>query len=243
MNTFMKYPASLIAIVSLAACGGPSTESDTPIAAEPAPPEAETVEVAAAALGPIADVTSGDYTLDLGHAFLTFKVGHSGGISSYRVTMNDYTAKLGFNAETPEQSSLSVTINPMGVETNYTGDFKASHPESAFDSWNEDLSRDTKWLNADAHPEITFEATSIARTSENAGTVTGDLTLLGMTKPVTLDVTYNGHANVPWYGERDIVGFDATTTLIRSEWGMGAYIPMIGDQVDIAFSGEFVQDE
>ena len=242
MNVFKKSSMGVSAAAMLVACGAPSSDTEAPLTAQPAPAEAESVETAAA-FAPLADVASGNYTLDLGHAFLTFKVGHSGGISSYRVTMNDYTAQLGFDAEAPEQSSLSVSINPLGVETNYPGDFKASHPDSPFDSWNEDLARDSKWLNADEYPEITFESTGIQRTGENAGTVTGDLTLLGVTKPVTLDVNYNGHANVPWYGERDLIGFDATTTLIRSEWGMAAFIPSVGDEVEIAFSGEFIQDE
>ena len=81
------------------------------------------------------------------------------------------------------------------------------------------------------------------RTGDLTGTVTGDLTLLGVTNPVTLDVTYNGVANPPWYGGRDVIGFDASTTLNRSDVGMGAYIPNIGDAVKVDFSGEFLQDE
>ena len=75
------------------------------------------------------------------------------------------------------------------------------------------------------------------------GTVTGDLTLLGVTKPVSLDVSYNGVANPPWFGERDVIGFDASTTVQRSEFGMAAYIPNISDAVTVEFSGEFLQDE
>ena len=131
----------------------------------------------------------------------------------------------------------------MAVETNYPGDYKAGHADSQWESWNEDVSRDAKWLNADEFPEITFVATDIARTGDLTGTVTGDLTLLGVTKPVTLDVTYNGVANPPWFGERDVIGFDASATVQRSEFGMAAYIPNISDAVTVEFSGEFLQDE
>ncbi|MEQ9314317.1 MAG: YceI family protein, partial [Henriciella sp.] len=73
--------------------------------------------------------------------------------------------------------------------------------------------------------------------------VTGDLTFLGVTRPVTLDVTYNGTANAPWYGERDLIGFDATTTINRSEFGQDSLQGVISDEVVIEFSGEFLQDE
>lgn len=59
------------------------------------------------------------------------------------------------------------------------------------------MSRSELWLNADAYPEITFVSTSVEKTGELSGKVTGDLALLGVTKPVTLDVTYNGVSNPP----------------------------------------------
>lgn len=174
---------------------------------------------------------------------MTVKVGHSGGISDYRISFTDFDGDLSFDPADPEASSLTFTINPLAVETNYPGDYKAGHAESQWESWNEDVSRDAKWLNADEFPEISFVATEITRTGDLTGTVTGDLTLLGETKPITLDVTYNGVANPPWFGERDVIGFDASTTVNRSEFGMAAYIPNISDAVTVEFSGEFLQDE
>jgi len=56
-------------------------------------------------------------------------------------------------------------------------------------------------------------------------------------------VSYGGVANPPWFGERDVIGFTASTTVQRSEFGMAAYIPNITDEVSIEFSGEFLQDE
>ena len=125
----------------------------------------------------------------------------------------------------------------MTIETKYHGDYKAGHADSAWESWNEDVSRDAKWLNADEFPEITFVTTAIERTGDLEGTVTGDLTLLGVTKPVSLDVSYGGVANPPWFGERDVIGFTAGTTVLRSEFGMGAYIPNISDEVIVEFTG------
>lgn len=225
----------------LAACGGSETAS---IEDAPTPPvEAETTTEPAELHPMLADVAAADYSLEKTHAFMTVKVGHGGGISAYRISFTDFDADLSFDPADPEAASLSFTINPLSVETNYPGDYKAGHADSQWESWNEDVARDGKWLNADAFPEITFVSTDIAKTGDLTGTVTGDLTLLGVTKPVTLDVTYNGVANPPWFGERDVIGFDASTTVMRSEFGMAAAIPSISDEVQVEFSGEFLQDE
>ena len=126
---------------------------------------------------------------------------------------------------------------------NFPGDYKASHTDSPYDSWPEALSQDERFMNAGAHPQIKFVSTDATRTSDNTGTVTGDLSFLGVTNPVTLDVTYNGFANAPWYGERDMLGFDATGTINRSDFGQTSLENMISDEVTVSFSGEFLQDE
>jgi polyisoprenoid-binding protein YceI len=223
------------AALAVTACGGAADDPSIE-AAETPPVEAE--------LHPLlAEVAAANYSLEKSHAFMTVKVGHNGGITQYRISFTDFDAKLAFDPADPDSSSINFTINPAAVETNYPGDYAAGHPDSQWASWNEDVSRDAKWLNSDEYPEITFVSTSATRTGDLAGTVTGDLTLLGVTNPVTLDVTYNGVANPPWFGERDVIGFDASTKLNRSEFGMAAYIPNIGDEVTVEFSGEFLQDE
>lgn len=229
-----------VSAIALAACGGAS--DDPTIGDAPTPPV--NTDTADAELHPLlAEVAAGAYSLERNHAFMTITAGHNGGVSQYRISFTDFDAFLDFDPAAPEASSLSFAINPTSVETNYPGDYKAGHPESQWDSWNEDISRDAKWLNSDVHSEITFVTTDIAKTGDLTGTVTGDLTLLGVTKPVSLDVSYNGVANPPWFGERDVIGFDATTTVLRSEFGMAAYIPNISDEIAVSFSGEFLQDE
>lgn len=230
--------AASVGAIALTACGA-NDDAASIDAAETPPVEADTAE-----LHPLlAEVATGSYSLEKTHAFMTVKVGHGGGISQYRISFTDIDADLDFDPAAPESSSITFTINPAMVETNYPGDYKAGHADSQWESWNEDVSRDAKWLNADAFPEITFVSTSATKTGDLSGTVTGDLTLLGVTKPVTLDVTYNGVANPPWFEGRDVIGFDASTKVMRSEFGMGAYIPNIGDEVTVEFSGEFLQDE
>ncbi|MEL7033227.1 MAG: YceI family protein [Pseudomonadota bacterium] len=232
---FKTLIASSAGAIALAACsGGSDTTAST---------DAETTAAETQTFPAIAEVSAGTYSLEKNHAFMTVQVGHNGGISQYRISFTEFDGSLEFDPEAPESSSLSFSIDPMSVETNYPGDYKAGHPDSGWESWNEDVSRDAKWLNADEFPEITFVSTAIERTGESDGIVTGDLTLLGVTKPVSLDVSYGGVANPPWFGERDVIGFTANTTVQRSAFGMGAYIPNISDEVIVEFSGEFLQDE
>ena len=88
--------------------------------------------------------------------------------------------------------------------------------------------------------EITFESTKVAPTGERTARVTGDLTLLGTTRPVTLDVTLNQIAPhpVPSYEGVETAGFSARGTLKRSEFGMDFLAPAVGDEVDLIFEVE-----
>ncbi|MEM1105901.1 MAG: YceI family protein [Pseudomonadota bacterium] len=229
---------SAAALALLAGCGG-----------SPAPAEAQDAEAPAETSAEIAlpeslsEVNAGAYSLERTHAFLTWKVGHGGGISDYTVQFGDFDADLDFNPEDPAASSLSVTINPASLIVNYPGDYKAGHANSPYETWAEDMARNERWLNADNFPEITFTSTEVALTGSETGTVTGDLTFLGVTQPVTLDVSYNGNGNAPWFGERDLIGFNAVTSFNRSDFGLGTAIPNISDAVTVEFSGEFLQDE
>ena len=65
---------------------------------------------------------------------------------------------------------------------------------------------------------------------------------MGVSKAITFDVKYNGVGNKPWFGERDLIGFNADTTINRSEFGLTALKGGIGDEVALSFSGEFLQN-
>ena len=189
-----------------------------------------------AAAGPtLRGADTDTYSLEKTHAFLTWTVRHNG-ISGYTVNFTDFDATLDFDSDNPEASSIEVTINPTALQTNHpVADKKAS--------WENELATDKKFLNAGEFPTITFTSTSAALVGELDGTVSGDLTFLGVTKPVTLDVSYNGVTNVPWFGQRDVIGFNASTTIKRSDWGMTSMKNVISDEVVIEFSGEFLQAE
>lgn len=245
MSTLTQLSAAAAGLALIAACGaaeGPAAahNHEEPAAAtETAAPADPAAEAAAETL---ADVAAGDYSLDRNHAFLGFYVGHAGGISKYRAGFGDFDADLTFDPEAPENSTLSVRINAQDLLVHYPGDYKATHADSEFESWEDDLTNNDRWFNADTYPEITFDSTSVTRTGPNTGEVTGDLTFLGETRPVTLDVTYNGLANAPWAPDQDIIGFTASTTIKRADFGMDALIPWIGEDVKVTFSGEFKQD-
>jgi len=158
------------------------------------------------------------------------------GISSYSVNFTEFDAALNFDSKNPEESSIEVTINPTALQTNHPDPDKKV-------KWEDELGNDKKFFNAGDFPAITFKSTSAALSGDFDGTVTGDLTFLGVTKPVTLDVSYNGVTNVPWFGQRDVIGFNASATIKRSEWGMTSMKSIISDEVKIEFSGEFLQVE
>jgi len=176
---------------------------------------------------------AGAYALDKTHAYLTWNVSHNG-LSTYTGAFTDFDANLEFDPANPAGSLINLSINPATIETNYPIEPKGSE-------WEDELANDDKFLNADTHPEVTFTSTSVEVTGDATGKVTGDLTLLGVTKPVTLDVTYNGSADLPWMGGLILVGFTAEGVVKRSDFGMTALLPNIGDDVSIRFSGEFVQ--
>lgn len=230
MRTFLFASGALL----LSACSQASApEAQTP-------PPSETAETPVQSAEPVAYGTAGDYVIDPGHTSVTWRVSHFG-LSMYTGRFKTVSAELSFNPEDPSANRVTARIDPASVETDYPGDYKATHPASNFASWNEDMARNANWFNADAFPEIVFTSTSVTPESATTGLVTGDLTFLGVTRPVTLNVTYNGVANFPWAPETDKIGFSATTTLKRSDFGMMALLPNIGDEVEIIIETEFAE--
>ena len=232
------------AVFALAACGGGETTAPAPAesAADPETVAEQPTETVEATSG-FADLegVAADYSLEITHAYLAAYVGHANGLSRYQINFTALDASLSFDPAAPESAAITFTVDTSGVQTNYPGDYKAGHADSGHDSWNDDVANDGKWLNSTEHGTATFVSTGATRTGDNTGTVTGDLTLLGQTNEVTFDVTYNGNGTARG-SDRALIGFDATTTINRSEWGMGAYIPVISDDVRLDFSGEFIQD-
>lgn len=184
---------------------------------------------------PPSELPSGNYSLDKTHASLIWKVSHVG-LSDYTARFTDFDADINYNPEDPTLSSVTVTINPMSIETDY--------PNAEEKDFNAKLATGEEWFNAENFPEITFTSTKITMNEgDNTGKMRGDLTFLGVTKPVTLDVTFNGgYLEKPFAGV-PAMGFSATGMIDRSEWGFDTYEPGIGGDVEILIETEFHKDQ
>jgi len=181
---------------------------------------------------PYNELPAGTYEIDPTHASITWKVSHLG-LSDYTARFTKFTADLDYNPADPTQSSLNVKIDPTSIKTDYP------YPEKK--DFDAKLVSGEGWFNAGAFPTIEFKSSSIEKTSDNTGKLTGNLKFLGVTKPLTLDVTFNGaYAEHP-FAKKPALGFSATGTLKRSEWGMNTYIPNIGDEVKLLIEAEFTK--
>ena len=233
MRTFLLS----VSAIALAACGAPAASDSTPAtpAASVAEATAGPADAHAPELGP-----AGTYDLDPTHASLTWKVNHFG-LSNYTARFTGIAGTLVFDPENLPASSLEISVDPASVETDYPADFKAGHPDSPFDTFDQEISESDAYFNSTVFPTITFKSTEITPTGANTGTVTGDLTFRGVTKPVTLDVTYNGTASFPWAPDQPKIGFSATGSLKRSDFGLDIMVPSLGDEVDLLIEVEFAK--
>jgi len=187
------------------------------------------VVVPAAWAAPSTDVTdmpAGTYVLDKDHASIIAKVRHQG-FSDYTVRFTGFDASFVWDPKSPTASKVTATIAAASLDT--------GNPEHSKKFAQE-------FLAAGKAPTITSTSTAITPGEGNKGTMTGDLTLRGVTRPVTLDVTWNGYANV--LGSQR-TGFSATTTIKRSEFGseflLKPPLAMVGDDVQLILELEFAK--
>lgn len=182
---------------------------------------------AAAPAGPPA----GAYVMDKTHTSVTFQVNHLG-FSHYTARFSRVDGKLKFDPSHPASMAVEASIDPTSLELNA--------PPAGFHA--ELMGKG--WFEAARFPKMTFKSTKVEPTGPRTARVTGDLSLHGVTKPVVLEVTYNGGwpANAM---DGDRIGFSAHTTLKRSAFGISQGIPAPGttlgvsDEVDVAIETEF----
>jgi polyisoprenoid-binding protein YceI len=223
----MKRAAWAFAALTVVACSQPPAEKK---AAEPPAPTAAAPAVQNTA-------PAGEYKLDNTHASVTFRVNHLG-LSHYTARFTDIAGKLNFDPANPAAMSVEATVDPKSLET----DFPLDEPD--FDA---ELAG-PKWLDAAKFPTITFKSTKVEPTGANTAKVTGDFTLHGITKPLTLDVTFNGGyaaGGMDPSGAR--IGFSAKGEIKRSEFGIAYGVPAAGtnfgvsDEVEIIIEAEFTR--
>ena len=214
----LLLPLALTA--ALAAC---SQQADTTAAAptEPAPAAEAAVTAADAGASAIV-VASGTYKLDPTHTDVLAQWSHFG-FSNPSAHFGNAEGTLVYDAADVSKSSVEVTL-PLSGLNSFTAKFD-EHLRSA------------DFLDAAKFPVATFKSTKVESTGTNKLAVTGDLTIKDQTKPVTLDVTLNGGGTHPMM-KVPAVGFDATATLKRSDFGVGAYAPNVSDEVKIRITTE-----
>jgi len=167
------------------------------------------------------------YEFDKSHTKILFFINHLG----FSDTIGEFTSYDGnfiFDQNKPENSSVDVTLKPSGIRTS----------SSALDR---ELQGD-KFFNSDKFPDIRFVSKSVKVTGNNTGEILGEVTLLGVTKPVTLQVTFN-KADYHPFTQSYVAGFHAEATFKRSDFGMNAYLPAVGDEVKIFVNTEGVNQE
>ena len=170
-----------------------------------------------------AKVPAGAYALDKRHASLTAKIVHMG-FSHYTLRFDGLDASFTYDPATWQSTKVTVVVDPKSVDTH----------DAAFDK------QIAGYFEADKFPTITFVTTAAQGDADGKGTLTGDLTFHGVTKPVTLDVTFAGagHGISP-VGTR--LGFSGTGRIKRSDFGLNSLIlnQFTSDDVELAFEVEF----
>jgi len=161
------------------------------------------------------------YAIDKAHSEATFQVRHL--VTRVRGRFTDFEGLVEYDEQDPERSSVNVTIQATSVDTG-------------------DATRDTHlrtgdFFDAEKFPTLTFRSTKVTKTGGDAFDVTGDLAIRGVTRPVTLAVTFLGKATDPWGNER--LGFEGEVKINRKDYGLmwnatletGGFL--VGDEVKI----------
>ena len=167
------------------------------------------------------------YAFDPAHTQIIFAANHLGFSFSHGRFMK-FDGSFTFDPAAPEASGIDVTVDSSSIDM---GSAK----------WDEHM-KNADFLNVEKFPNMAFKSTKVEKTGEKTGKVTGDFTLLGVTKPVTLEVTYNGSGVHP-YSNNHIAGFSASGTIKRSEFGMAANIPAVGDDVFLIIQVEGIRQD
>ena len=169
---------------------------------------------------------TGVYQLDPRHAQVQFAITHFG-ISDFFGRFEKASGTLSFNAADPARSSVNITIDTTSLSTQNAALTQELASPSIFDS---------------AHsPAATFKSTAVTRTGPTTGKITGDLTIKGITKPVTLDVAYNGSTVSPIAAKTTLIGFHATGMIKRSDYNMTGVIwsSMVSDEIKLDIEAPF----
>jgi polyisoprenoid-binding protein YceI len=179
-------------------------------------------------------ITGGTYQADPNHTLIEWEVNHLG-FSPYFGLFGGANGTLQIDPKAPQNAKVSVTIPVSKVTTASAG--LTAHLLRA----PKDAGGKPDFFGA-SPADATFVSTSVAPKGTGQADVTGNLTLNGVTKPVTLAVSFYGAGKMPaQMGGAENVGFEATTTIKRSEFGLGQMIPMLSDDVKLKIAAAFTK--
>ncbi|NOC83058.1 MULTISPECIES: YceI family protein [unclassified Ruegeria] len=189
--------------------------------------------VTSAALSAYAMAANADmarYELDPTHTAIYFTIDHIG----YAKTLGVFTEVSGnffYDTETQELRDVEVIIQAASVNT--------------FNDARDGHVRNRDFLDVSTYPEIKFVANGGTASDDTSGTVTGELTILDQTLPVTLNVTLNKVAEYPFGHKREVLGLSLDTAILRSEFGMdyGVANGLVGDEVTINIETEAIKSD
>ena len=152
---------------------------------------------------------TGTYAIDASHSRIGFVARHAM-VTKVRGSFNEFEGSGYFDAEDPSKSNLRLTIQAASIDTRNAD--RDGHLRS------------NDFFDMDEYPQITFRSTSVEQSGDSEYKVTGDLTIKGVTKPVTVDFDYTGVAVDPFGNQR--LGLEGTTTINRKEWGVTWNAPL-----------------
>lgn len=172
-----------------------------------------------------ASAAGASYTIDPDHTYPYFKIDHLG-FSTMQGRFNKTTGKLTVDLA-GKTGSVDITIDANSIDT--------AHEK------RDDHLRSPDFINAAEFPDITYKSTKVTIHDDNTATVEGNLTIMGVSKPVKLNVTRINCGKNPM-NDRELCGFDAHTTIKRSDFGVSYALPAIGDEMRLEFAVEAYKD-
>ncbi len=175
-----------------------------------------------AAAADFSKVPSGTYNVDPTHAYINFQYNHLG-LSNPVLQFDEFNISMDLDQAEPTNTKVNVEIVTDSVDT-------------GSEIWHEHITGE-KWFDAANHPTINFTSTEVTANADGTYNVTGDLTVKGTTKPVTLQVTINAAMEHP-RSKKPVVGISAFGGLKRSEWGLGDAVPFVSDEVKLEIQAE-----
>ena len=237
MRRELRRRGTAVALACALAIATPAVAQDTPGTGGPAPagtqaPAGTPAPAGApAAVAALAELPGPQlFVFDSKHTEVRASWDHLG-LSRQSAEFGDVSGKLELDPDKPEEAKVEVKIRVASIA-------------SGVASLDQHLVRTKDYFDVQAHPEIRFVSRQVRSTGVKTGELTGDLTINGITKPVTLAVVWNflgphplGTVN-PAYKDVVAAGFTARTQILRSEWGISRFIPLVSDEIRIAIDAE-----